>query len=282
MKNHFRLFRRRGGVFYTQDSVTGRQTSLRTVSRREAEDLLHARNTTAQQPALNLEIAKAYLSASDPKMAQRTWRDVMREFATHGRETTQERSSRMAMSPTLDAIRNRKLIETTSEDLLDLLRHGGAATNNYMRRYHNLALKLGWLPRPVLYPAVWPKVTPKRRRAITKEEFERIIAAEGNLERRAYHRILWETGAAQTDGALIRAEDVDWEKGVLFYQRKKLRADSPPCGLGLSPMLSNLLQDLPGEGFLFPRIARESNNWRAAEFRRRCRILKINGISHMQ
>ncbi|MBA2432417.1 MAG: hypothetical protein H0V56_09930 [Chthoniobacterales bacterium] len=46
MKNRYRLFRR-NGVFYTQDSSSGKQESLRTVNRREAEDLLHARNTAA-------------------------------------------------------------------------------------------------------------------------------------------------------------------------------------------------------------------------------------------
>ena len=32
----------------------------------------------------------------------------MREFATHGRDTTRERSGRMMMSPTLDAIQPRE------------------------------------------------------------------------------------------------------------------------------------------------------------------------------
>ena len=157
----------------------------------------------------------------------------------------------MLLSPSLDQIRDRKLIETTSEELLTLLRKGGAATNNYMRRYHNLALNLGWLVRPILHPALWPKVTPKLRRAVTPEEYGRIITAEGNAERRAYYQVLWETGAAQTDGALICGEDVDWEKNVLIYHRQKLRAGSPPCGLALSPSLAKLLQDLPGEGYLF-------------------------------
>lgn len=278
MKNRYRLFRRKG-VFYCQDSTTGKQESLRTIRRAEAENLLQARNSATQQPLLNLEMAKAYLSASDPRICERTWRDVMREFATHGRETTQERSGRMMMSPTLDAIRDRKLIETTSEELLGVLRKGGAATNNYLRRYHNLALNLGWLIRPILYPAVWPKVTPKPRRAVTRDEYDQIIGAEGNAERRAYYQVLWETGAAQTDGALICGEDIDWERNVLIYQRKKLRAGSPPCGLALSESLAGILQDLPGEGYLFPRIAREGSNVRAAEFRRRCTTLKIKGIS---
>jgi integrase len=278
MKNRYRLFRRRG-VFYCQDNATGRQESLRTIRRKEAEDLLHARNTAALQPILNLEIAKAYLMASDPRMAERTWEDVMREFATHGRESTQARSTRMMMSPSLDAIRKRTLIETTSEELLALLRTGGAALNNYMRRYHNLALKLGWLVRPVLHPAVWPKATPKPRRGVTRQEYDQIIAAEGNAERRAYYQLLWETGAAQTDGALICGEDINWETSVLTYHRQKLRAGSPPCGLALSASLAKLLQDLPAEGYLFPRIAREGANARAAEFRRRCLTLKIKGIS---
>ena len=76
MKNRYRLFRRRG-VFYAHDSVTGKQTSLRTVRRREAEDLLHARNAALQQPLLNLELAKAYLMATDPRMCERSWGDVI-------------------------------------------------------------------------------------------------------------------------------------------------------------------------------------------------------------
>ena len=40
-----------------------------------------------------------------------------------------------------------------------------------------------------------------------------------------------------------------------------------------------MLLDLPSEGYLFPRIAREGSNVRAAEFRRRRITLKIQGIS---
>lgn len=45
MKTRYRMFRRRGGVFYLHDSVTGKQESLRTTTRAEAESLLGARNT---------------------------------------------------------------------------------------------------------------------------------------------------------------------------------------------------------------------------------------------
>jgi len=70
MKQRFRLYRRkRGGRFYVHDSLTGKQDSLGTSDRAEAWRLLHARNEAEQQPAVNLQIARAYLAASDPQVA---------------------------------------------------------------------------------------------------------------------------------------------------------------------------------------------------------------------
>ncbi len=80
MKNRYRMFRRRGGVYYLQDSATGKQESLRTIKRAEAESLWQARNNALQQPLINLEIAKAYLIATDPRMAQRTSEDLTCSF----------------------------------------------------------------------------------------------------------------------------------------------------------------------------------------------------------
>jgi hypothetical protein len=85
MRSRYRLYRRGNGVFYAQDFLTGKQQSLRTRTKSEAEALLYAKNSAVQQPLLNLEIAKAHLAITDPKLATRTWADVMREYATHGR-----------------------------------------------------------------------------------------------------------------------------------------------------------------------------------------------------
>jgi integrase len=60
------------------------------------------------------------------------------------------------------------------------------------------------------------------KRAITPQEHLAIIALEKNRERRAYYELLCETGASQTDAANFKAEDVDWQNGVLIYRRKKL------------------------------------------------------------
>ena len=46
------------------------------------------------------------------------------------------------------------------------------------------------------------------KRAVTREEHERIIAAESNPERRAYYELLWETGCSQTDAANLSQADI--------------------------------------------------------------------------
>jgi len=104
---------------------------------------------------------------------------------------------------------------------MGILKQGGVMAHSFLRCLHNLALGLGWLPWPILPNKLWPSVTTKKKRGIAWEEHQRIVQAEKNTERRFYYEVLWETGAAQTDAALLQAECVDWEKGVLSYQRKK-------------------------------------------------------------
>ncbi len=76
MKRRFILFLR-GSTFYVEDTVSKKQTSLSTKDRATAERLIHAKNEAEQQPAVNLQIARAYLAASDPQIATRSWQFVM-------------------------------------------------------------------------------------------------------------------------------------------------------------------------------------------------------------
>jgi hypothetical protein len=65
MTKRFRLYRRGAtGRFYIHDSVTGKQDSLHTSDRATAARLLHSRSEAEQQPAVNLQIARAYLAAT--------------------------------------------------------------------------------------------------------------------------------------------------------------------------------------------------------------------------
>ncbi|MEO6752589.1 MAG: hypothetical protein ABIP85_12500, partial [Chthoniobacteraceae bacterium] len=75
--------------------------------------------------------------------------------------------------------------------------------------------------------------------------------------------ILWEIGAAQTDAATLRAEDVDWNAVSLIYQRSILRKDSEPCVLRIGHKLAAILKLLPQSGPLFPRLVLEGSNHRA-------------------
>jgi len=75
---------RRNGVFYVQDNLSGKQESLRTRNRADAERLFHARNEAAQGPMLNRDLGRVYLSASDPDSTKRTWSAVMEELRPHG------------------------------------------------------------------------------------------------------------------------------------------------------------------------------------------------------
>jgi integrase len=275
MKERFYLFKR-NGVYYVEDGTTGRQQSLKTKDGGEARRMVHAKNETVRCPVLNLAMAKVYMSAHDPKILERTWQDVMDKFCSRGKPGTQKDRRLVAQRPPQRQLRNMKLVETTADDFIGVLNTGGAMTNAFLRCLHNLALGLGWLPWPILPSKLWPVVRKKMRRGITREEHRRIIAAEKNVERRLYYEFLWETGAAQTDAAQFCAEQIDWQRRILSYQRQKTGSWAH---LQIGQPLEDLLHQLPASGFLFVKIARTNNSARSAEFRRRCRILKLNGIS---
>ena len=67
MKDRYWLTQHRS-VFYALDSETRKKQSLRTRNKSEARRLLAAKNESARQPQLNLALAKAYLSAHDPRI----------------------------------------------------------------------------------------------------------------------------------------------------------------------------------------------------------------------
>jgi hypothetical protein len=79
MKSRFILFIR-AGVYYSEDTLTRKQHSLRTKDAAEARAILHSKNEAHRQPVLNLQIARTYLTATDPAVAKRTWQTAMDEL----------------------------------------------------------------------------------------------------------------------------------------------------------------------------------------------------------
>ena len=118
----------------------------------------------------------------------RTWQSVMDEIQTHGKESTQIRYVRGMRARAFDSIRHKKLLETTVEDFLAILKIKQMSVGHYLRRLHNLALMLGWLPVPLLEPCHWPKPQRKAKRGITLPEHQRILDAEKNAERNLYYQ----------------------------------------------------------------------------------------------
>ena len=275
MKKKFWLCKR-GSVYYLFDSETGHRTSLRTEDQTQAEQILQAKNQVEGKPLLGLALAKAYLSALDPHLPQRTWQDVLDEFCSRGQPQTQAFRKRKARNKAFNLIRHKKLVETTSDDFRAVLGSSGVMVHCCLRCAHNLAVGLGWLPWPVLPPKLWPKLRFKPKRGITWQEHQRILAAEKNSERRSYYDLLWEIGASQTDAVSLTAEEISWQEGTLTYQRKKTGTSAT---LVVGPRLEAILRSLPPSGPLFPHMSTTTAGARSAEFWRRCRLLGIKGIS---
>ena len=213
MKTRFRLYRRnKGGRYYIHDETTGKQESLHTSDRPVALRLLHAKNEAVLQPAMNLQIAQVYLQHGDPALSSRTWQHVMEQIISTKTGNTRERWEYAIKDKALDLIRNRKLIQTSSEHFLDVLNQGSVSTNVFLRRTHNYAIGMHWLPWPVLPKLHWPPLKFKEKRAITSAEHQEIINREHNAATRAYYQLLWHLGGSQTDIATLTADDIDWNE----------------------------------------------------------------------
>lgn len=275
MKPKFTLFRR-GEVYYSQDSASGKQTSLHTKDEIEARNLLHARNEAQRQPSLNLHLARAYLTGSDPAYFERTWQTVIGQMQARGGDSSRERYVTAFQSPALDGLRDKKLLETTADDFFAVFKAGKPSTLCFLRRLHHLALSAGWITVPIVAPNLWPKYKPKERRGITRDEHETILTREKNAEWKLYLELLWETGAAQADAANFKAEDIDWPTRTLSYLRKKTGSLAQ---FTISKALEKVLNQLPTTGALFPNLSQFPANHRANRFRYRCRIAGVSGVT---
>lgn len=277
MKGRYRLIRRETGVYYAFDRATGKRESLGTKDSEAAARLLAAKNEALkQQSIVNLQLARVYLSASDPETTQRTWSTVFEETAKTKNGESKIRWERAAKDKALDSIRNLPLFETRAEDLLRVLQRGTVATNVFLRRFHNFALDMNWLVVPVVPKKQWPKIHFREKRAITLDEHLRIVDREQNPERRAFYELLWHLGGAQSDIANLRAEDIDWGDQVISFTRQKLRGRVvEPVQISFGSYLAAILGKLPQTGLLFPSLAPMTAGHRATEFRRICRRVGI-------
>lgn len=95
------------------------------------------------------------------------------------------------------------------------------STNAYLRKAHNFAVDMNWLPATVIPKRQWPPIRFREKRAITLAEHQKIIAAEVNPERKTLYQLCWHLGARQGDIAALKGEDVDWTNNTVGFFRKK-------------------------------------------------------------
>ncbi|MCX6917460.1 MAG: hypothetical protein NT167_31240, partial [Verrucomicrobia bacterium] len=259
-----------------EDLVTKKQTTLGTRDKTEADRLVAAKNEHEEAPAFSLQLARVYWKAGDPEAGKRTWQFVMDEIVKTKRDETRSRWETAIKDEAFGTLRRRVLLETQSEHILKTLEEGTVSTNVYLRRLHNFALDMGWLPWPVVPKRQWPAVRFKVKRAITQEEHQAIIARETNPERKAFYELAWHLGGSQTDIALLEAGNIDWPQRVISYARKKT---GELAFVHFGDELERLLRTLPESGPLFPYLRTVRASDRATEFKQRCQGLKIKGVT---
>lgn len=167
----------------------------------------------------------------------------------HRTLTTQRRWRIAAQDKAIPELLRLPLIETRAEHLLRAMEIGKVSTNVYLRRVHNYALDMSWLPAPIIPKRQWPAVRHRERRAITLDEHTRIVAAESNPERRSFYELAWNIGASQSDIAFLEAHDIDWQQRVISYQRKKT---GEYALIRFDDEVERILRGLPASGPLFP------------------------------
>ena len=209
-------------------------------------------------------------------MATRIWQVPMDEMTKTKTGPTKARHECAMRDKAFDLIRNQSILETHAADFLKVLETGKISTNVYLRRIHNFALDMNWLPWPILPKRQWPQLKFKEKRAITHEEHQKIIAAEVNPERKRLYELCWHLGASQGDIANLKGEDVDWQNQTISFIRQKTGV---PVLVNLGEEALNLLKDLPAEGMLLPYLSSVRAGDRASEFGSRCRQLGISGVT---
>jgi integrase len=200
----------------------------------------------------------------------------MEQLQSRGKDSSRERYASVFKSPSFDGLRNKKLLETTADDFFAVFKQNKVAITYFLKRLHNFALSLGWIALPIVAPYLWPKYEPKDRRGITLDEHQSVLAKEKQAEWKLFLEMLWETGAAQSDAANFKAEDIDWQTRTISYFRQKTGSLAQ---FTISQKLETVLSHLPTTGALFPNLSTRSESDRASRFRRRCHKAGVAGVT---
>jgi integrase len=216
------------------------------------------------------------LQHSDPDYAKRTWRLVMDRLGEMKTGNTLKRWNIAVKDRAFDSIRDLALIKTPAEQFLEALHKGTVSTNVFLRRIHNFALDMDWIPKAIIPKRQWPKIEFNAKRAITLSEHQSILTKEKNPEYYAYYELLWHLGGSQSDIANLCAENVNWQDRTIAYFRMKTGSR---VMFHFGDSVAEILKTLPKLGPLFPRISKSREADRATYFKRRCELRGVSGVT---
>lgn len=276
MKRYRLVYRGIRDTYYSFDTQTKTRESLGTSNADEAQRLIDIKNEAVRHTEMNLQIAQVYLQHSDPSLVARTWQDVMEKIISLKTGATCERWKNAIKDEAFDFIRQRKLLQTNAEHFLTVLNAGTVSTNVFLRRAHNFAVGMHWLPWPVLPKLQWPAIHYKDKRAITFEEHEKIIKRERNPELIAFYELLWHLGASQSDLAGLTAESVNWTARTASFSRHKTAV---PVVITFGDEAAAILKTRPQFGPLFPWLSQLHEKHRAKHFSKRLATVGVSGVS---
>ncbi len=150
MKRYRLVYRGVRDTYYSFDTHTQKRESLGTNNADEAQRLVDAKDEAVRHAEMNLQIAQVYLRHSDQALTSRTWQDVMEAMVPLKSGPTQARWKNAIRDKALDALRPRRLLQTTSDHFMQTLKAGTVSTNVFLRGLHNFAVGMHWVPWPVL------------------------------------------------------------------------------------------------------------------------------------
>jgi hypothetical protein len=179
MTQRYRKFKRAWGMWYAFDTVTGNSASLKTRVKSEADQKVNAMNETERQPSISLGLAKVYLNATDPKLATRTWQEVMENIVAKKTDETRRRWEVAIKDRNFDCIRYLRVAETRPEHFDRALADGKVSTND-LSNIRDL------LERTKAARTEFRKSFPAK---ISASEVNRAIALENQKARRRYNEV---------------------------------------------------------------------------------------------
>ena len=124
------------------DTQTKKRTSLGTSDLKTARRIVQAKNEAEQQPALNRQLARAYLAGTDAAVSTRTWQNALEALTNMKQGANKERWQRAAKDKAFAILLPRVVVDTPSELLLKVLQTGTVSTNNFLRRLHNFCVDM--------------------------------------------------------------------------------------------------------------------------------------------